>query len=104
MLGIIFIYYLGRYFYRLAEAYNKHTWGYAILGVVTYYVGMFIAALAMMILLEYTPSADVPEVLINLLAIPFGLLAAWGLYKHFKKRWSGVVIDTHSDLLDSDFK
>ena len=38
MLGIVLIYWLGKYFYQLAEKYNQNKWLYAILGIVVYYV------------------------------------------------------------------
>jgi len=37
MFGIILIYWVGKYFYQLAIEFNKSKWGYAVLGLATYY-------------------------------------------------------------------
>lgn len=38
-LGYIFLFYVGFYFYRLAENHNKNKWVFAIIGVATYFLG-----------------------------------------------------------------
>jgi hypothetical protein len=43
MLGLVFIYFIGRYYYKLAENHNRSKWGFAVLGVATYYGGTFAA-------------------------------------------------------------
>lgn len=42
LLGYIFLFYVGFYFWRLAENHNKNRWLYAFLGIVTYFVGLFL--------------------------------------------------------------
>ena len=34
MLGLVLLYWIGKYFYKLAEEYDKSKWGFAILGLV----------------------------------------------------------------------
>jgi Na+-driven multidrug efflux pump len=57
MLGLIFIYFIGRAFYRLALEYGKSKWLWPILGVASYYIfgflfGVIIALLDLMWILD----------------------------------------------------
>lgn len=42
MLGLSLLYFIGKYFYRLAEGFNKNKWYFAFLGNIVDYVGTFI--------------------------------------------------------------
>ncbi|TDN87659.1 hypothetical protein DET49_111107 [Salegentibacter sp. 24] len=37
MLGLLLLYWIGKYHYRLAGEYDKSQWGFTILGIVAYY-------------------------------------------------------------------
>lgn len=102
MLGILFIYFIGRYFYNLAGDYDKSQWGFAILGVVAYYVGTFAGALIMVIIGEVSGAflfTEDNEFVLSLLSIPFGILACWGLYKILEKNW-GKEERFNEDIID----
>lgn len=89
MLGIFFIYLIGKPFYQLAEKHNRNEWGYAFLGVLTYYVGTFIGGLAIG-LGSYFLDIDfdgINEMLLNLMAIPFGLFVSWLTYTTLKDKF-----------------
>ncbi|MEL7532730.1 MAG: hypothetical protein AAFN10_15530 [Bacteroidota bacterium] len=89
-MGILLIYFVGRYFYNLAGDYDKNQWGFAILGVVSYYAGSFVAALSIMIIGELSGAFIIEEgneFILDLLGIPFGILACWGLYKLLERNW-----------------
>ncbi len=108
MLGLILIYFLGKYFYDLAEQHKRHAWGHAILGVVVYYAGSFIAAFFIGVIMEFSSPGSIDsfnEYALGLMALPFGLLAAWGLYKYLEKRFKNVYTpsDDSSDILDDEF-
>lgn len=102
MIGILLIYFIGRYYYYLAEDHQKSRWGFAILGVITYYVGSFIAGFVIGVLVELFGSYSVDEIsdfVWNLIALPFGLLACYGLFQLLKRNWEkkqnqeGGIID-----------
>jgi len=111
MLGILLLYFLGRKFYRLAEQYEKSQWGYAILGIVFYYVGIFLGWFILGIVYAiFFPSFDIenPEndFLLSLTVIPFGLLVWWLTYKVIEKRFKKITNGEkilNDELLDDEF-
>ncbi|MGK0389904.1 MAG: hypothetical protein ACI94Y_002649 [Maribacter sp.] len=114
MLGLIFIYFLGRSFYKLAELYGRSKWGYGILGIVIYYAGSMLGGLIIGIFYAiYVGLENIDNIenkldgWIGLLVIPFGLLFCWLAYKfieyRFKKSLEENSVDLDSDILDEDF-
>jgi hypothetical protein len=105
MLGIFLIYFIGKYFYELAQDHNKNAWLFAILGVVVYYAGTFVAGILMALFYSLALDGDIETVndmLLGLLALPFGLLAAWLFYRFLEKSWSGEKSSNSTDILDQD--
>jgi hypothetical protein len=103
MLGWILIYFVGRKFYNLAGKYDKHQWGFGILGVVSYYAGLLLGALALGIIFELvSPGSieNVSDVVVGLMAIPIGILTCWGTYILLQRSWSKPS-DLDSNTLDS---
>lgn len=100
MPGIVLLYFIGKYFKHLAELNRKKPWTWAILGVVIYFAGTFIGGIAIAgicIAIEYDIN-QLPEMLINLMAFPFGLLAAWISYRMMEKSWSKQSLDETNTL------
>ena len=99
MIGIVFIYFVGKKFYTLAEEKHKKKWLYAILGVLSYYFGLITGGIFLGILLEiFMPGTidSMNDIALSLLCIPFGLLACFGLYWIFKYAWQGdEIIETN---------
>lgn len=90
MLGIFLIYFIWKKFADLASLFNKHRWGYGILGVVSYYTGAIFAGILFVIGLELfsnTSIDDVNEHALSFGSMPFGLLACWAVYKLLERRW-----------------
>jgi hypothetical protein len=105
MIGLLLIYFIGKAFYDLAGLNDKSEWGYAILGIVTYYAGTYIAGLAIGVFIELGLSGsltDVPTRVLGFLVIPFGLLACWGTYSLLKKRWSRTASRKNDEVLDQN--
>ena len=102
MLGLILIYWIGKYFYKLAEEYGKNKWGYAILGIVSYYGGIIVFSFITGIVVELTaPGAieSMNETLLGLMMIPFGFLSCYLLYKYFAKTWKkNLPVDEIQDI------
>jgi hypothetical protein len=101
MLGLLLIYFLGKKFYELAHEYNRSRWGFAILGVVVYYLGTFLAGVVL-VLFGGSSLDNVPDIVISLLSIPFGLLSAWILYRMLERSWIKTQESTNSDVLDQN--
>lgn len=90
MLGLILLYWIGKYFYKLAEEYNKNQWGFAIIGVVVYYGGILLFSVIVGIILEIVSPGFIDsfnETLFGFLMLPFGLLSCYLLYKYLEKTW-----------------
>lgn len=100
MLGLLLLYWIGKYYYRLAEEHNKNPWGFVVLGIVTYYAGTFIFGFLIGGVIEIMVPGYVDtmnELLAGLVTVPFGILSTYILYDHLKKSWeknsSEKVID-----------
>ena len=106
MLGILLIFFIGRYFYNLALKYDKNAWLYAIIGVVTYYgsglvVGFAIAILALVF--EWEDILDEGNtLLLNLLSIPVGILGCYIVYYFLEKNFKGQTKDHNPNTLDEE--
>ena len=90
MLGLILLYQIGKYFYKLAEEYNKSPWGFAVLGIVVYYAGILVCGFILGIVAEITAPGSLDnfnEVLLGILLLPFGILSCYLLYKYLEKTW-----------------
>ncbi len=104
LLGLILIYFVGKAFYDLAARHNKSKWGYAILGVVSYYVGLILAGIVMAIASEFAVFSfyDYPDSVVGLMAFPIGVLSCWGTYKLIKRQWEKPEGVSSEEILDSD--
>ncbi|NMH86682.1 hypothetical protein [Flavivirga algicola] len=87
MLGILLIYFIGKRFYDLSEEYKQNKWLYAILSIVVYYAGTFMAGIVLALLVEFgIMYIDLENSLIlTIIALPFGLGAVFILYSLRKK-------------------
>lgn len=102
MLGILLVYFIGRYFYKLAETYNKNTWLYAVIGVIMYYVGTAFAGLILgafdaIFILEIDWSNNL---LMSFIALPFGLGACYLFYYLLKRSWSQAEVIDKAEIDD----
>jgi hypothetical protein len=109
MIGLILLYFAGKAFYVLAENNGKSKWPFAILGVVSYYLGLFIGGMIIGICYEVFMEGSVEDLedinatLLGLLAIPVGVLTCWGFYKFLENRWSKKeTFSTSEDVLDAN--
>lgn len=107
MLGLLLIYFIGKYFYQLAVDHNRNAWGYAILGVVVYYAITFLAGtLFAYAYLEFGDGtiASGTELLLTVLTIPVGMLGAYILYRILEKKWQNSKHGNsfNNDILDQD--
>ena len=107
--GLFLLYYIGKSFYELARDYHKSTWGFAILGVASYYFGTILGALLITLYVELLTESsidDVSEIALNLMSIPFGLALCWGTYRLLKKSWSSVRVapEPEDEVLDGSLR
>jgi len=104
MVGLVLLYFVGKAFYDLAGRNNKGQWLFAILGVGTYYAGLFVGAMIIAIVYElFIGSIDeVNETLLGVLGLPIGVLSCWGFYRILKSRWAKKeTFSGSSEVLDA---
>jgi hypothetical protein len=108
MFGLILLYFIWKNYAELAATYGKNKIGYALLGIASYYGGTIIVGVILGIIAAVWNDGLVDEgndIFLSLIALPFGILTVWGVYKILEKRWraaadGGDPMDSNS--LDAD--
>ena len=100
MLGLLFIYWIGKYFYELAQKFNKSKWGFAILGLVAYYGSQLIIGFVLGLLNEiFELGIDFENNIgLNLLGIPVGGLCCYFLYNYLEKKWKKEFVNPLAEI------
>ena len=102
MLGLLLIYFIGKYFYKLSEEFNQNKWLYAVLGVVIYYVGSAVGGFVLGILSElFSLGINWDNNLsLGLIALPFGIGACYLFYYLLKKKWEKSAVLVKDEIQD----
>ncbi|MEL6625575.1 MAG: hypothetical protein AAFS00_00845 [Bacteroidota bacterium] len=103
MLGILLIYFIGKYFFDLAEDHDKSRWGFAILGIVVYYVGTFLGGIILgvvFLIFDWGNIEEWNDIVLSLMAMPFGIGSCVGLYFILKSIWEKKASQT-LDMIDA---
>ncbi|MEP3838428.1 MAG: hypothetical protein ABJM36_12310 [Algibacter sp.] len=103
MLGLLFIYIIGKRFYDLSEEYNQNKWVYAILSVVLYYTSSFVFGILIALLDIYVFDWGMDwdsNWGANLLGLPAGLLSLWGFYMFLENRWKNSMLVVKDEIED----
>ena len=90
MLGLLLIYWIGNYFYKLARKYKQNEWGYALTGIAVYYVGGFVFVFLIGAIAEIISPGSVDQVsdlVFSLLGVPFGLGSCYFFYVYLERKW-----------------
>lgn len=112
IIGIFLIYFLGKTFYELAKKAGKSTslqWLFAVLGVLSYYVGTFVGALIVFLCIDfflpqYYDLMD-NDIATTLIGLVFGILGCWIFYTVLKNMWNKQDRTTYiedENILDAD--
>lgn len=106
MIGLVLIYFVGKAFYELAHDHDRSRWGFAILGVISYYGGQFVGQIILAVIFAFYGSLDgISDILLSIMALPFGVLICWGFYQILKRSWSRSSENsnpTSAEVLDAD--
>jgi ABC-type multidrug transport system permease subunit len=101
MLGLLLIYWIGKFFYQLAEKNNQNKWLFAILGIAVFYITQFIFALILVFLNEFgITNVDLDSYALNLIGIPLGFLGCYIFYILLEKSWKKDVVDVSEAIQD----
>ncbi len=105
MLGLLLIYFIGKHYYNLAKKYKKIKWLFVVIGIAAYYLVAFVLGLLLgiMDIVFDKEIVDLKErLLISIIALPFGILASYLLYRYLEYIWkkelkgSEVTLDDFS--------
>jgi len=106
--GLFVLYYIGKSFYELARLHERSAWGFAIIGVGSYYLGTILGALLIAVYVELITDSsidDLSDMALNLMSIPFGVALCWGTYRLLKRIWSRVSTASDQDeVLDGNLR
>jgi hypothetical protein len=107
MLGLVFLYYIGKAFYDLTLNHGKNNpWGFAILGIASYYLCMYAGAVILGVTIAYSSPEtleSMSDTAMGIMCVPFGLLGCWGVYKLIERRWENTFEPTYNpSLLDEN--
>ena len=102
MLGLLLIFFIGKYFYELAQDYYKHRWLYAILGIIVYYAaGAFFVVVVGLADLLFGLNVNWENTMgWNLLGIPIGIAADYGFYILLKRKWEKETNIPKDEIMD----
>lgn len=109
MLGLIFIYFVGKAYYKLAEEHNKNKWLFAITGVLSYYAGIIVGGILAYLAYDMYMAnqggyyEEPNDLILGIIGLLLGLLTCWGYYSLLKKNWENKVFQEDSSILDEDF-
>lgn len=99
MLGLILIYWIGKFFYQLAKDNNQNKWLFAILGIAVFYVTQFVFAIVLVILNEFgVTNVDLEGIGIKIIAIPIGFIGCYLFYLLLQKSWKKNKIDASENI------
>ena len=95
MFSILLIYFIGKYFYQLADKYLQSKWLYAVLGVLSYYVGsIVVGGLIVGLFIGFLTDSSFEsysEKSLGFLLMPFGIGSAYFFHYLLKNRWKKSV-------------
>lgn len=102
MIEIVIIYFIGKYFYKLAEEFNKNKWLFAILGIITYFVG---AAIGGVILFFLDMQLDIginweSKLMLTFILLPFATATCYLLHYLLKLNWEKSVVIVTDEIQD----
>ena len=107
MLGYVFLYFLGKAFYKLAQTHGKSQWTFGVLGVLSYFLGQLllaflVGALIAVINVDWYYELEDNTMVLSAMGIVLGLSTSGILYFVLKKRWEGLAQAPKSfeDILD----
>ena len=105
MLSILFLYFIGKFFFDLAKNNGKNKWLFAVLGIVSYYAGTAIAGVIFGLLAAFEVTeffVNSSDIALAVMVLPIGLLTSWIFYKILESNWSKQPKENKNESLDSD--
>ena len=103
LLGFIFIFFIGKYFYTLADNYNKGKWKFAVLGVVSYYGSVILFGLFYGLFYGFFYPEDLDqmnELSVGLISVAVGVFSCVILFQYLDYKWKKEEKKVDEKLID----
>lgn len=104
MLGIVLLFFIGKYFYKLAEEFSQNKWLYAILGIVSYYFGaIVIGGVSIGLFIEFFTDEYIDnysETTLGYMVLPFGIGFTYLFYYLLKRKWKKSLTLVKDEIQD----
>jgi thiamine transporter ThiT len=103
MLGLLILFFIAKAFYTLADKHGRNKWVFGILSIAIYYGSAFLGGMLIGIIaiaMGNESIFELSDMALNLIALPFGLLAVGLTYYLLKRNWERNPRDTATELLD----
>ena len=93
MLGIFLLYFIVTHINKISAKFGKKKWPYAILSLVVYYGSGLLVGVIFGLSMELSGNSvdAIPDLALNIAAIPFGVLAVWAFGKYLNNKWDKEV-------------
>ena len=102
MLTIVLLFFIGKYFYELAQEYYKNRWIFAILGIAMYYFGTFLAGIVLALGIDlFGWTFDWTNNLsLVMIALPSGLVTVVIVYLLLERHWKKQKVKDQDSIQD----
>lgn len=102
MIGLILVFFAGKFYYDLAKEYGKSKWGYAFIGVASFYIGQVIGSFLIYVSMDFFGANlfQYNRLTVSLLVLPLGILTCFLVYKILSKRAFHERTISSDDVLD----
>ncbi|GAA4933547.1 hypothetical protein GCM10023314_02520 [Algibacter agarivorans] len=102
MLGILVIFFIGKYYYELAQDYYRNRWLYGLLGIGLYYAGSAVGGAVVAVADElFDLSVNWDSLFsLSIIAISFGISFPGLFYIVLKRQWEKSVLVIKDEIND----
>lgn len=104
MLGLVFIYFIGKMYYELARKFEKNKWLFAIIGLGIFYGATLVFAIVIMLVYEFTGNDSgnlETNIGFNLICSLVGGVFCYFMFKILEKKYEREKLLKMPDSIDN---
>ncbi len=106
MIEIVAVILIGKYFYNLADKYEKSKWGYTVLGIISFYGTVFLCGVIYAFWFfaqaenQFATEDDMSTLLVTFISLPIGIGVAYLLYFLLERNWKKNFVSNKPSIDD----